>query len=410
MGACLRTQACCWKSSEAAQTADEGCSGDHPDGQLSPPSTAAPASAVPVPERSLWNLLLYVLIEPGDERVPVELPVDATVGDLKAAVYEAHGPPPPEQVLTVGTEELVEACETPLSDTHLVSNEVVVGVRRRQRLHHKSVSCGNEHGLALLETGEVVGWGSPPCFDPLPDFPGRVVSVHAGRHVSAAVAAGRLVVWGVDADGYAEDVQRLRDREREVVCCSAAVYAELIGVVDSEGCVVLCGSDKGRFDVSCLPAGVAAVSVSCEHVVVLTREGNASVLAGQTVTEFDLGGKPAVSVSAGVRHFVVLLADGSVRCFGDNDCGQCNVPAQLSEAQSCAAGCYVTAVCCRDGAVVCWGEPLAAASSDTGPCVAVDIGRRFMATVTADGRVVCHGESFVSMLTPDFSAHCIAVA
>eukprot|EP01065_Artemidia_motanka_P037497 TRINITY_DN4612_c0_g1_i2.p2 TRINITY_DN4612_c0_g1~~TRINITY_DN4612_c0_g1_i2.p2 ORF type:complete len:171 (+),score=67.86 TRINITY_DN4612_c0_g1_i2:62-574(+) len=168
-------------------------------------------------------LTLYVLVGASEEKVAVELPVEATVGDLKAAVHAAGGPPPHNQVLAFGAEEMRAADTTLLSDTHLVSNEAVVGVRRTAP--HTAISLGQRHGLAILADGGVVGWGCTRFGEPMPDFGGSVASVHAGRYVCAAVVADRLVLWGPATASFEAEIRGLADVE--VVCCS--VSAEVAG-------------------------------------------------------------------------------------------------------------------------------------------------------------------------------------
>eukprot|EP01065_Artemidia_motanka_P039531 TRINITY_DN4847_c0_g1_i2.p1 TRINITY_DN4847_c0_g1~~TRINITY_DN4847_c0_g1_i2.p1 ORF type:complete len:267 (+),score=52.82 TRINITY_DN4847_c0_g1_i2:110-910(+) len=228
-------------------------------------------------------LLLYLQIAPSDDKVPVELPLDATVGELKAAAHGAGGPPPHEQVLAIGAEDLSAADGTPLSDTHLVSNEVVISVWRRLHGNNRVISCGYEHGLVLLDSGEVAGWGSQDSFSPMPGFGGNAVSVHAGLQVSAAIAAGKLVVWGEQARRYVADLEQLESKE--VVCCSAAVYAPLICAVTSDGDLFLCGEEEHGFTTalqqlraSGMQGSIAAVSVEETRVVVISREGAAAVL------------------------------------------------------------------------------------------------------------------------------------
>ena len=48
------------------------------------------------------------------------------------------------------------------------------------------------------------------------------------------------------------------------------------------------------------------------------------------------------AIAAGDNHTVALKQDGSVACWGNNDFGQCNVPAGLGTVTAIAAGGYHT--------------------------------------------------------------------
>eukprot|EP01065_Artemidia_motanka_P017737 TRINITY_DN2116_c0_g2_i2.p1 TRINITY_DN2116_c0_g2~~TRINITY_DN2116_c0_g2_i2.p1 ORF type:complete len:448 (+),score=103.63 TRINITY_DN2116_c0_g2_i2:145-1488(+) len=375
------------------------------------------------------QLRLELLIEPSGRRVVVDLPCDASVAELRAAAHEAGGLRPGVQQLTIGGWTLVRSDATLLSATGLIRQgaRVVVGRRDLRRL---PVSFGVSHGLALLDGGTVGAWGDTHAFEPLPDFGGCVQSVHAGFYNCAAVVEGRLAVWGSNKQ-HIRDVDQLRGKQ--VVCCSMAVNGDVVAAVDSDGWLHFCGVKKhctpARAAVARMQGRVAAVSMyDYAFFAVMTLDGTAAMIntsgkderddldlrmdlgigtpaTVKEVTELDLGGRAAVSVSAGYRHCIVLLDDGSVRCFGENSTGQCDVPPDLPEVAACAAGGNRTAVCCADGMYVRWGNKWNAHTTTAniaaaGPCVAVGIGDDVTCAVTADGRVVCDGEQYVERDDP----------
>ena len=63
----------------------------------------------------------------------------------------------------------------------------------------------------------------------------------------------------------------------------------------------------------------------------------------------------ASKVAAGENHTCALLADGSVRCWGDNRFGQLDVPVDLGQVSAIRAGANHTCVIVADDAVRCWG-------------------------------------------------------
>eukprot|EP01065_Artemidia_motanka_P000993 TRINITY_DN10465_c0_g1_i2.p1 TRINITY_DN10465_c0_g1~~TRINITY_DN10465_c0_g1_i2.p1 ORF type:complete len:405 (+),score=100.26 TRINITY_DN10465_c0_g1_i2:63-1217(+) len=305
-------------------------------------------------------LLVYLRIEDaGSAVVPAALPLDATIADLKAAAHAAGGAEPRLLLLSVGSQTLTRASRTPLHDT-LVCSECTVTVRRAAGTGF--VSCGDNFAVVLLQSGRVVAWGDRRAFEPMPDFsPGTVTSVHAGDGFAAAVAAGRLVVWGRYAAHVGCSLSSLAGVE--VVCCSAAapVGCYAVVVVDSVGRLHVCGSRAAVQMIGPVPEWLQgrAVSVSAgrAHVAALTREGTVVRFGGEVpAVEVDLGGKTPLSVSAGGDHCAVLLSDGTVRCFGDNSHGQCDVPEGVDDAVSCVCGSRETAAVCADGRLVWWGR------------------------------------------------------
>ena len=68
-----------------------------------------------------------------------------------------------------------------------------------------------------------------------------------------------------------------------------------------------------------------------------------------------------VQVAAGGCHSIVLLDNGQVVCWGDNENGQCNPPANLCDGEKqqiiqIAAGGFHSIALLEDGNVVCWGD------------------------------------------------------
>ena len=66
---------------------------------------------------------------------------------------------------------------------------------------------------------------------------------------------------------------------------------------------------------------------------------------------------------------MALLVDGSVRCWGYNYYGQCDVPSDLGEVKQIASCYFHSMALLEDGTVRCWGH------NDYGQCdVPADFG------------------------------------
>eukprot|EP01065_Artemidia_motanka_P004413 TRINITY_DN120_c0_g2_i2.p1 TRINITY_DN120_c0_g2~~TRINITY_DN120_c0_g2_i2.p1 ORF type:complete len:387 (+),score=101.51 TRINITY_DN120_c0_g2_i2:107-1267(+) len=263
------------------------------------------------------GLQLYLRIDRQEGCVPVDLSADATISDLKGAVRDAGGPPVPDQALSVGPKRLVGPGHTPLSDTGLVVSEAVVSVARRRPRHHHTMSCSTSQGIAILEDGSVLAWGVSTHHRPMPDFRGAHVScVQCGFGFCAAIADGRLVVWG----GSSGDVRRdaaAAVGDREVVCISAD--EDTLAVVDADGHLHTCGK-RARIPVPTdLQGRVASASVAVLLVVVATVDGAVVALGcrGRRV-DVDLGGRVPAAVSAGLRLFAVHFECGGVAAFSED--------------------------------------------------------------------------------------------
>jgi alpha-tubulin suppressor-like RCC1 family protein len=65
--------------------------------------------------------------------------------------------------------------------------------------------------------------------------------------------------------------------------------------------------------------------------------------------------KNAVCVSCGAFHAAAVTAEGRVVCWGDNDFGQCDVPADLFNVVCVSCFCYDSVTVTSDGRVLVSG-------------------------------------------------------
>ncbi len=157
-------------------------------------------------------------------------------------------------------------------------------------------------------------------------------------------------------------------------------------------------------------AGVVAAEQSAQAEGLVRCWGNNDV--GQCNVPADLG--PCLSVAAGTYHTIALRIDGAVRCWGDNQYGQCYIPADLGPCRSIAGGYGVTLAIRSDGAVRCWGLNNYGQSytpSDLGTCLSVAGGGNHTVALRTDGTVRCWGNNkYGQCNTPDDLGPCSGVA
>ncbi len=121
-----------------------------------------------------------------------------------------------------------------------------------------------------------------------------------------------------------------------------------------------------RLLVACLVAVTSLAMPSSAGDDVPTFGGATSVRcwgsnnSGQCDVPSDLG--PVSSEAAGGDHTLAFLEDGSVRCWGWNVSGQCDVPPDLGPVTAVAAGDGHTVALLEDCSVRCWGATTANAT------------------------------------------------
>ena len=114
-------------------------------------------------------------------------------------------------------------------------------------------------------------------------------------------------------------------------------------------------------------------------------------------------------------------ADGIVRCWGNNNYGQCNTPADLGACSSVAGGFYHTIALRIDGGVRCWGAGAPNSNwpnfgqcdtpADLGGCSRVAAGQHHSIAIRIDGGVRCWGNNnYGQCNTPADLGPCSSVA
>ena len=160
----------------------------------------------------------------------------------------------------------------------------------------------------------------------------------------------------------------------------------------------------------CLRGDIAQVSMGVLHSAVVFEDGSIKCWGLNHLGQCDVpdgigpdadrGQVRAVCVSAGGGHTAAVLEDGSVRCWGENEFGECNVPPDVGTPTNpvrwVGASVVHTTALLMDGSVVCWGNMSA---SDCGeplddgiPVMAMAVGDSHSIARRADGSIRCWGE------------------
>ena len=91
-----------------------------------------------------------------------------------------------------------------------------------------------------------------------------------------------------------------------------------------------------------------------------------------------------------------MRSDGQLVCFGDNTCGQCDVPTDLGAVVAVTAGKNHTCAVRSDGRLVCFGYNAfgqCMVPTDLGAVVAVSAGDDHTCAVRSDGQLICFGSN-----------------
>ena len=230
------------------------------------------------------------------------------------------------------------------------------------------ISYGQDHGLALLDNGTVIGWGSNSYGKATP--PAGIttaVQVAASQDASAVLLAdGSIRAWG--HPNYA-NIGLPLDADYTRI---AAGWSHFLAV-RTDGTVISWGSTTSQG--AAVPAGLTGV----------------------------------VDVAAGHNTSYALRADGSVVAWGSNYYGQTSVPGGLSNVTKVVAG-WTHAIALRaNGEVVWWGDGQANGVSGYGVSLppgitdAIDVaaGGSMLSVLHADGSVTVTHPTNPATYAPD---------
>lgn len=130
------------------------------------------------------------------------------------------------------------------------------------------------------------------------------------------------------------------------------------------------------------------------------REGDIGQCDARTFLE--LSNKTAIGISAGGLHSLILLDDGTIRAYGNNDKGQCTVPAAISKtnrAKAVVAGFFHSLVLMEDGTVLAFGDNskgqcnVPAQITTSNPAIAISTKGYHNLVLLKSGKVLAFGDN-----------------
>jgi hypothetical protein len=167
--------------------------------------------------------------------------------------------------------------------------------------------------------------------------------------------------------------------------------------------------------------GTYSVAVSNDYGFVFSSNALLSVAAITAWGNNDFGQlnpiaglTNVIAIAAGGYHNLALRSDGAVLAWGDDFDGQIDVPAGLNHAVSIAAGSYHSVAALADGSVMAWGADYSGQTDVPAKAVnvvAVSAGSWHNLALRADGTVIAWGDDSLGQCdVPAGLSNVIAIA
>ena len=260
------------------------------------------------------------------------------------------------------------------------------------------VGAGFGQSIALLPSGNVVGWGSNSLgqLDVPADLAGVTAIAIGEEHGLALTQGGMVRAWGDNYDGQT-NVPLLPQIRAIAAGGRHSVALDIGGGVWSWG-----SNQAGQLDAPVMPP-VAAIAANRQFSLALDITGKVWAWGegnnGQTAVPGNLGACSAVA--AGHSHALALRLNGTVATWGTVYFGAlfgqpAFVPPDLGTCTAIAAGADFSTALRSDGRVVVWGPELAYDNLDNAPIApqrSIACGYRHVLAVDADGKVTAWGRS-----------------
>lgn len=216
-----------------------------------------------------------------------------------------------------------------------------------------AIAAGNMHGLALKSDGTVVNWGESVDNGNVPAGLKGVTAIAASDKNSIALKSdGTVVCWGSNIYGQNNPPIGLSS----VKAIAAGFNFNL--ALKQNGTVVGWGrNDKGATTIPVGLTNVIAIAAGSYHSLALKSDGTVVGWGGNDYGVINIpSGLTNVTAIVSNSHNLALKSDGTVVGWGGrNMSGETNIPTDLKNVISIAAGSSHSLALKGDGTVVGWG-------------------------------------------------------
>lgn len=217
---------------------------------------------------------------------------------------------------------------------------------------YKYVAGGNTHAVAIKKDNSVVTWGSGKSTPPVVADAQKIA---AGlSHDCVLREDGTVQCWGNNSYGQTS-VPASLGQVLDIACCKHTTAA-----LKTDGTVVVWGrNNAGQFNVPSEVDGFAvaiAGHAGSQHFVALLGNGDVYCWGdnsyGQAANQIGYG---ANAIASGGNFNYLHQSNGALRSWGVNSNGQRNTPNDLLPIIAIACGDSHTMALQNDGTVRCWG-------------------------------------------------------
>jgi hypothetical protein len=219
----------------------------------------------------------------------------------------------------------------------------------------RDVAGGANATIAIAPSGYVACWGGNGFGERnIPANLGTVVAVAAGyAHMVALRADGSVVCWGAGSSSntnWPNYRQSIVPAELPAIAQVQAGAYFTMALEDASRRIRIWG--RGSEPQSIDEGNVRKISAGSGTVGAVRTDGSLWLESGSVPSDITT----VLDLAIGDGHYAVISPDGTVRCWGGNDYGQCDVPQNLQPCVAVAAASTFTMVLQENGIVRAWGN------------------------------------------------------
>jgi serine/threonine protein kinase len=264
---------------------------------------------------------------------------------------------------------------------------------------YKIVSAGDFHNVVLGNDNKLKAWGSNiknQC--EIPTFNGNSIkNISCGvSHNLLLTVDGRIYAWGANELGQC-NIPEYHD----VKYIAAGGFHSLI-LKDDYTVYGFGDNTYGQSSKYTMNEKIICISAGDRHSILLTESGKLFAWGSNDDGQCDIPknlGKVKY-VSAGAYHNIVITEDNRAVAWGYNAYKQCNIPENIKNVSKVSAGFTFSMILLNEGTVKCFGSFVeSTVPKGMGKIVEITSGRNHSLVINENGNVILWGKNTWEGLT-----------